>query len=519
MTDHDSELDSDHDSEHIHQVVVIGAGLGGLAVGIELLRDGVDDLVVLESADAVGGVWRENLYPNCACDVPAHLYSFSFAPNSEWSSNYAPQREILAYAQEVARRTGLVDKVRFGQRVASATWDDDRGVWVLATGSGRRVTARHVVSAMGQLNRPLVPELPGLETFAGPVVHTARWDPGLDITGRRVLVVGAAASAVQVVPYVVEHAAQTVSLVRTPPYVMPKPEEWYGEADKARFREHPELMARIRARLYDEWNDSAHAQSVMDETFLDTAERAWREHMESQVADPALRRVLTPRYRFGCRRPVVSNDYYPALADRRTTVVDSGAARFTPERVVTDDGREFPVDVVVLATGFLATDLLGHVAIRGTGGRLLSEQWHGTPTAYRGTLVPHFPNFYVMYGPNTQVSGSVLGILEAQARFVAGCLRLAGDSGRIEVGERAHHEFNRELGEALDRSVFVQGGCSSWYRVGGTGRVVVKWPGTLARFEQLLERPDPRHLVGLPQEATRELAQEVPEEVPEEVMA
>jgi len=488
-------------------VAVIGAGFGGIAAGAELIRRGFDrseDLLVLESAREVGGVWRENVYPDCACDVDAHLYSFSFAPNPEWSTNFAPQAEILAYAEQVASSTGVADRIRFEQQVRRMEWDAERRAWSVHTESGEVFSAEHVISAVGQLNRPAFPRLPGMEDFRGPMVHTAQWDPSLDVTGKRVLVVGAGASAIQVVPWMVPRASQTITLVRTAPYVMPKPQEWYAEEDRARFRSDPGLLAQDRARLNDEWNRSAHAQSVMDEEFLSTAERTWREHMESAVADEELRRILTPDYRFGCRRPVVSNDYYPALADPRTTVIASGAARFTERGVITEDGQEIEVDIVVLATGFLATDILGGIEVRGSDGQLLSQKWQSGPAAYQGTLVPGFPNFYVLYGPNTQVSGSIIGILEAQAEYVVKCIEASrANRAPVDVTEAAFDRYNDELDRALGASVFVQGGCQSFYRMGGSGRVVVKWPGSLERFEQMLAEPSLADLGLEPAEALR----------------
>ncbi|MGO2097293.1 MAG: flavin-containing monooxygenase, partial [Candidatus Microbacterium stercoravium] len=404
-----------------YETIIVGAGFSGIAAAHELLGHGRDDFLVLEQGDAVGGVWRDNVYPNAACDVQAHLYSLSFAPNAEWSSNYAKQPEIWAYQNRVVDELGIRDRIRFHSTLRTASWDAEAGEWELELTDGATLRARFVIAAVGALNRPLIPDFPDIDSYRGEIVHTAEWHPGVSMVGKRVAVIGAGASAIQVVPAAVEVADAVFVSIRTAPHVMPKPEELYDEGDKQRFRDHPVELARRRRELYEYWNASTHAQAVMDEEFLAEAERMWQEHMEAAITDPALRLILTPDSRFGCRRPVVSNDFYPALADARTTVSPHAVVGFTKDGVRTAEGGEWKADLVVLATGFRATEMFEGIEVRDGDGHTLSAVWHAGdgPEAFRGTIARGFPNLFLMTGPNTQASGSIIGVIEAQASYVA----------------------------------------------------------------------------------------------------
>ncbi|WP_291048973.1 NAD(P)/FAD-dependent oxidoreductase [Herbiconiux sp.] len=479
-------------SPRVVETVIAGVGFSGLSAAHELIAHGRDDFLLLEKADEAGGVWRDNVYPNAACDVPAHLYSLSFAQSPEWSSNYALQAEILDYNNRVIDELGIRERILFGTALEKAVWDAGRARWRLSLSTGESIECRFLVSALGTLNQPLIPDLPGLDEFEGRIVHTAEWPADLDLAGKRVAVIGAGASAIQVVPHAVQVASQVLVSIRTAPHVMPKPEELYDEAAKQRFREHPEQLVALRREQYDYWNHSTHAQAVMDEEFLANAERVWKEHMESAIADPELRRILTPGSRFGCRRPVVSNAFYPALASPKTTVFDTAITRLTPTGVVSERGEKWAADVVVLATGFRATEMLSHVTFVGEGGRPLTEEWsEGGPQAYKGTLVKGFPNLFLITGPNTQASGSIIGVIEAQTGFVARLMDDADAQGAdaVAVTPEAQAAFDDELTDMMARSVWEIGGCESWYRIGGTGRVVTKWPGSLDEFERVLARP------------------------------
>ncbi len=484
-----------------HETVIVGVGFSGLSAAHDLLAHGREDFILLEKSDAIGGVWRDNVYPNAACDVQAHLYSLSFSQNAEWSSNFAPQREIWEYQERVADELGIRDRIRYESQLVAARWVAEDREWELTLSTGARLRARFLISAIGALNQPLIPRLEDADRYQGEVVHTAQWHDGVSMAGKRVAVIGAGASAIQVVPAAVEAADAVLVSVRTPPHVMPKPEELYTEEDKQFFRDHPEELLRRRQELYDYWNFSTHAQAVMDEEFLSAAEATWKQHMESAVADPELRRILTPHSRFGCRRPVVSNVFYPALADPKTTVTPSAVVGLTRTGVRMADGTEWDADLVVYATGFRATEMFDSVEFRGEGGHTLVEQWSTVegPEAFQGTLVRGFPNLFLLTGPNTQASGSIIGVIEAQTSYVARLLDFADRVGAdaLAVTDAAQQSFNALMDEMMSRSVWEVGGCESWYKVGGTGRVAIKWPGNLAEFERMLAelRPDDYRLL------------------------
>lgn len=483
-----------------HETVIVGVGFSGIAMAHDLIADGRRDFILLEKAHAIGGVWRDNVYPNAACDVQAHLYSLSFAQSAEWSSNFAGQEEIWAYQNGVVDDLGIRDRIRLETALVSAQWLIDQDRWELTLSNRERLQCRFLVSAIGSLNQPRVPALEGFDDYQGELVHTAQWHEGISLGGKRVAVVGAGASAIQVVPAAVDEADAVFVSVRTPPHVMPKPEEFYGEKEKQFFRDHPEELQRRRRELYDYWNHSTHSQAVMDEEFLSTAEATWKAHMESAVADPELRRLLTPDSRFGCRRPVVSNHWYPALADPKTHVTASGVVGLTERGVRTADGEEWDADIVVLATGFRATDMLDSIDVRGLGGRTLREAWTDGPEGFNATLVTEFPNLFIMTGPNYQASGSIIGIIEAQAAYIAELMRFADAHGAaaVTVTDRAQEEFNETLQQMMARTVWEAGGCHSFYRIAGDGRVAVKWPGSLSEFEAALAglRPEDYRLLG-----------------------
>ena len=480
------------------ETIIVGTGFSGLSAAHELLAAGRTDFLLIDQADQVGGVWRDNQYPNAACDVPAHLYSLSFAPNTEWSSNYAPWHEILAYMNRVVDDLGIRGRIRFATQLVAATWQEQSGEWLLTLADASTVHCRYLISAVGALSRPLIPELPGMEEFGGEILHTAQWHEGVKLAGKRAAVIGAGASAVQVLPYAVDTAAEVLAVVRTPPYVMPKPEELYDEPAKAKFRADPGELLRRRQEHYDGFNVATEAQATMDPVFLDKAEADWRTHMESAISDPDLRRVLTPDYRWGCRRPVVSNIYYPALADPKTTVWDVGIVAMTPTGVVGSDGREWDADVVILATGFRGTELFDGVDYIGMDGQQLSKEWATAPEAWKGTLVAGFPNLFLITGPNTQASGSIIGIIEAQTRMSVALMDLADRvdaTASVAVTRDAQHRYNEWLDITMAGTVWQIGGCASWYRIGGTGKVVTKYPGSSASFEAVTADLNPADLV------------------------
>ncbi len=473
------------------EIAIIGAGLGGLAAGYELRERGIDDFVILDRGERLGGVWRENHYPNVACDTPIELYAFSFHQGTNWSQNFAAGSEILAYLEDIARRYDLERRIELQTDVTSARWDEHEQCWTLTAADGRAWTARFVIWAGGLLSQPRFPDLPGKDGFHGVVVHTAQWIEGLDLSGKNVAVVGGGASSIQMLPYAAEHAKQVYAFIRTPSHVLPKPERMYGDADRVRFASGSSEQLEIRNRLSDEMEDIARARFPMNEAFIESIETRWRAFMEAEVHDPALRALLTPNYRFSCRRPLVSNEYYSVFNRANVTTIGSGLASLTEHSAVAEDGRAFDVDVVILATGYDAAGMLGRFDVTGRNGHRLADAWKAYPEAYFGTVVNGFPNFFLVNGPNLGAP-AVTEIVEAQTKYIAACVEYvaAHDVGSIEIKAHVQEAFNRDLQSRFAESVLLRGGCTSWYRAaGGTGPVFSHWPGTLGALKDAVAAP------------------------------
>ena len=474
--------------EH-HEVAIVGAGFGGLGMAIRLRRSG-RRFVVLEKADRVGGTWRENTYPGAGCDVPSHLYSFSFHPG-RWARRYAGQAEILRYLEELAEAHGLGPHLRFGAEVRSAEFDEDTGAWRLVTGDGRALTAGAVVSSVGQLNRPALAEIPGRERFLGPSWHTAHWHHDCPLDGRRVAVIGTGASAIQVVPEIAPRAGRLHVFQRSAPYVIPKPDRPYGRLARALFARVPLLRRADRLRIYL-LGELLAAALVGSPALRRTLESRWRSFMESQVADPELRARCTPDYVVGCKRILFSNDWYPALQRPSVELVTEPVTAITEHGVRTADGAEREVDAIVHATGFQATGFLQPMRVTGLGGRDLHEAWRDGAEAYRGVVVSGFPNFFMLYGPNTNLgSNSIIYMLEAQIGYVDRAL----DALRrrrlrwLDVRGEVQAEFNRWVDALSSRTVW-ETGCHSWYTTGG--RNTNNWPTFPFRYRRQMRRFDLR---------------------------
>lgn len=469
------------------RVVVIGAGFGGLGVAHALLEAGVRDVTVLERADDVGGVWRDNTYPGAACDVPSPLYSWSWAVNPSWSRRYGRQPEILAYIRRAADEHGLRDLVRTGVTVTALRYDDGR--WRVRTeqdGVEAELEADIVVAATGQLSNPAIPDLPGADDFAGPAFHSAQWRHDVDLRGRRVAVIGTGASAVQFVPGIVDEVGQMTVFQRSAPYVVLRPDRLYSRLHHTLFRRFPAVLAFERRAVYELtelFNRALEGTSRVRRPLLAAIRAVWRGHLRRQVRDPELRRKLVPGYELGCKRLLFSNDWYPALDREHVDVVTEKVTGIEPAGVRTADGRLHEADVIVWGTGFRATDFLGGLDVRGPGGTPLAEAWTGGARAHLGITVAGFPNLFVVYGPNTNLGGSsIVGMLEAQAGWIAQVARRLQDHGvrsvavRPDVYERYDSEMQGRLGSG------VWSGCDSWYRDGA--RITTNWPGTVGEYKR-----------------------------------
>lgn len=456
-------------------------------MGVKLKEAGFDDFVILERSDGVGGTWRRNTYPGAACDIQSALYSFSFEVKVDWSRPYAPQPEILAYMEGIAEKYGLIPHCRFGSDVVRATWDDSESSWTLQMGSGDRVQADVVVSALGMFNDLAWPDTPGLDHFAGTKFHSARWDWDHDLRGRHVAVIGSAASAVQFVPEIVKEADQVHLFQRTANWVLPKEDEPYTEEQLASFRADPSLVLGRRDYLF------RIVEATM--TFNDPALCAERQAVAlaaiDVVSDPAVRRKLVPDHPWGCKRPLFSNDFYPAFNRPNLELVTERIERITEDAVVTADGTERTVDTLILATGFTATKYLSAIDVVGSGGRQIDDVWRDGATAHLGVTTAGFPNLFMLYGPNTN-NGSILTMIEYQVAHVMAHLHRMIDEGLawVDVKPEAMESYNRRVQEAIEGVTVWQAGCNGYYRT-PSGRVVTQWPFSMTEFRRRTEVVDP----------------------------
>jgi cation diffusion facilitator CzcD-associated flavoprotein CzcO len=468
--------------------VIVGAGFGGIAAAVELLDRGIRDVTVLEKADRLGGVWRDNTYPGAACDVPSSLYSYSFAPNPTWQRRYAEQPDILDYLERVATERDLVELVHTGIEVTDASYDESTGRWRVraTTCAGEVVTYECdvLVTAVGQLSRPSMPALPGTDTFTGPAFHSARWDHETDLTGKRIAVVGTGASAIQFVPHLQRVAERVTVFQRSAPFVVPKPDRAYRALHHRAFRSLPRTqgLGRETTRALSELLNETLAE---DTAFTKAFVAAFRLHLWHQVRDPGLRARLLPDYPVGCKRLLFSNDWYPALTQPNVEVVADRIAEVTQDGIRTTDGTLHETDVIVYGTGFRATELLAPMLITGREGRTLHEEWTDGARAYLGMTVPGFPNLFCVYGPNTNLGGSsILSMIECQTGYLGQAVELLADGrlNAVEVRPEVADRFDRELQERLSRSVWAAG-CTSWYQT-PSGRITANWPGRVSEYRQ-----------------------------------
>ncbi|WP_083441583.1 flavin-containing monooxygenase [Nitriliruptor alkaliphilus] len=464
------------------RVGVIGTGFSGVAIAAELQTLGIHSFTMLEKADEIGGVWRDNTYPGAACDVPSHLYAFSWKPESDWSLRFAPQAEIHAYLQDAARERGLLPHIRFGVEVVRAVWSDTAATWHVHLDTGEIVTFDVLVAGTGQLNRPAIPALPGIDGFTGLHFHSARWDHAADLEGRDMVVIGTGASAIQFVPHLAETAQQVTVVQRSAPWVVPKADRAYSARQRATFARVPGYARAYRAFQYLRYESRWPAFSG-NALAGRAATAIARRHMESSVHDPELRERLTPDHPIGCKRILQSNDWYPALARPNVDVVDGRVTRVEADAVVLDDGTRLPCDTIVWGTGFKTTEFLAPIELRGRGGTDLNDAWRDGAEAHLGITVAGFPNLFLMYGPNTNLGhNSIIFMLECQARYIGQAVaRMAEDDlASIEVREDVHRRFNDSLQRRLQGSVWA-GGCDSWY-VDEHGRIVNNWAGTTLEY-------------------------------------
>jgi len=459
--------------------LIIGAGFSGLGAGIKLRQAGHDDLVILERAEDVGGTWRDNTYPGCRCDVQSNLYSYSFDPKPDWSETYPSQPELWEYLQQVVRKNNLRRYLRFGHEVIDARWDGGARRWLVSTTKGQ-FAARYLIAGVGALVEPSLPDIPGIQTFGGTIMHSARWDHGWQAAGRRVAVVGTGASAIQIVPSIQPEVEHLTVFQRTAPFVVPHTNHPVKPAIKTMYRLFPPTQRVSRSLVY--WLRELLAIGfTRNPKILKRAEVAWRMHMERAVSDPVMRAQLTPTYDLGCKRVLPSNDFYPAMAKANVSLVTEKIIEMRPDAVVTADGTVHAVDTVILATGFHVTDNPMLRKICGKDGQTLADSWRAT---YLGTVVPGFPNYFQLTGANTGLGhSSMLLMIESQLRYmIDGIATAQAGYGTFEVRREVAAAYNAELQRRLARTVWSSG-CSSWY-LDGEGRNVTLWPGFTFEFRR-----------------------------------
>ncbi|MBS62097.1 NAD(P)/FAD-dependent oxidoreductase [Salinisphaera sp.] len=475
-----------------HDVAIIGAGFGGIGMAIALKQRGKHSLVILEKEGEVGGAWRDNTYPGAACDVPSRLYSFSFAKKFDWSRRFAPQAEIFAYLRQCADDYGLHPHLRFNTEVEQARFDEAAGLWHIRTPHGE-IHARVLITATGQLNRPAWPSIPGRERFQGPAFHSARWDHDVDLVGKTVAVVGTGASAIQFVPEVAKQAKKVRLFQRSAAYVIPKPDRVYSSAEQKLMERMPLLQKLDRGRIYAQ-NEARVLGFTAVQSAMGFYQRLFKRYLKRCISDPQLREKLTPDYPLGCKRILISNDYFQAIERYGIEVHTGGVGAITETGVVDAKGQHHEADVLIYGTGFQATDFLAPMTILGREGRDLNDAWRDGAEAYLGINVHGFPNMFMLYGPNTNLGhNSIVYMLESQIAYVMSALEVLEQGGHrfMDVDADVQDRFNSDLQEQIRHTVWDKD-CHSWYKT-ESGKNTNNWPGftfTYRRRTQTLDTRD-----------------------------
>jgi cation diffusion facilitator CzcD-associated flavoprotein CzcO len=482
-------------------IAIVGAGFGGLAAALELKHAGIDSFALLERADEVGGVWQANTYPGAACDVPSVIYQFSRHLKPDWSRRFGSQTEIRDYLRDVSIDGGVRDHIRFGTEVVSATFDEDAARWDVQTAGGETLTVDVLICATGQLSRPKLPDVPGRETFAGAQFHSAEWDHAAELAGKRVVVVGGGASAVQVVPAIADDVEHVTVVQRSPSWIVNKYDWTPSRFERAVLRRIPALQRFYHQAMW--WWFESRYPLVLRRT--DPLRRVWegrrRRSIRRIVKDPAKVAAATPDYALGCNRILLSSDWYPTLARPDVDVVGAGVSALTPTGVVTSDGREIEADVVVWCTGFTATEYLAPIRITGRDGIEIRDAWAAGPEAYLGLATPGFPNLFMSYGPNTgSLTNTIISLLEYQARYMRQAIEHVGRAGHaVEIRREVHDAFNADLQSRLGRTVFTTG-CPGWYTT-DAGRVTTVWAGSHVEYRRRTRVFDPTVYAHVPARA------------------
>ncbi len=482
-------VDADASTRHV-RVAIVGAGFSGLGLAIRLKQSGLDNFVVLERAAELAGTWRDNTYPGCACDVPSHLYSYSFALNPNWSRRFSPQREIWDYLRRCARRFGVEPSIQYNSEVQDARWDEEAQRWRITTSQGS-LTADILALGNGPLSEPSLPKIPGIEGFEGTLFHSARWDHEHNLSGERVAVIGTGASAIQFVPHIQPLMGQLTLFQRTPPWIMPRDDHAIAKWQKDLFQRLPITQRLVRDAIY--WQREVGALAlVYRPALVRGVQRQSLRHLAKQVADPELRAKLTPHYTMGCKRILLSDDFYPAVSQSNVEVVTDSIREVRAHSIITEDGTEREVDTIIFATGFHVTDMPAAGYVHGRDGRSLADVWRTDPQAYLGATVAGFPNLFLLIGPNTGLGHtSMIFMIESQIAYILDCLRLMQKrhARTVEVRPEVQKTFNEKLQQRMRGTVWTSG-CNSWY-LDASGHNTALWPGFTWEYWLRTRRFDP----------------------------
>ena len=467
-----------------YDAIVLGAGLGGLCMAIQLRQRGNDNFIVLEKGADVGGTWRDNSYPGCACDVQSHMYSFSFEGKADWTKRYAPWHEIRDYILKTTDKYGIRPFCRFNQEVTSAHFDEKTGLWDVGTTTGEHYVCRHFIIASGPLHVPQIPDIKGLDTFKGKVFHSARWDHEYDLKGKNVVSIGSGGSAIQYCPEIAPDVNQLYVFQRTPAWVIPRDERKYSSLTKEVFKRFPLLRKAYRARLY--WTNESRVWPLFNPSLARGLQKLAEASIRFQVKDSALAKKLTPEYTLGCKRILISNKWYPMFNRKNVELVTEGIQEVREHSVITKDGKERPADCIILGTGFIVDPriYMSNFPVTGLGGRDLREDWKDHSEAYFGASVSGYPNLWQLVGPNAGLGhNSIIFMIEAQVDYILRCMEDMSARGAIamDVRPEVQREFNQNLQKAFDNTVWTTGGCASWYQQ-ADGQNFALWPKSTWRF-------------------------------------
>jgi len=477
---------------HPYEQIIVGAGFSGLCMGIKLKEAGMNDFVILERRHHLGGTWYDNSYPGAACDVESHLYSYSFAPNPDWSRQFSPQEEILHYMEHCAEKYKLTPHIRLNMNITKAVFDEKEGMWSVTAASGETFTAKVLVTCSGGLSEPARPDIKGLDTFEGKVFHSAKWDKSYDINGKKVAVIGTGASAIQIVPAIVSQVAHLDLFQRTAPWILPKRDKEISAFRRSMYRYLPFTRKLYRTRLY--WVHELLAIGfVVNPKVMKMGGKLVIRHLNSSVKNEALREKLTPHYTLGCKRILLSNDYYPAMEHPNLSLVTEGIQEINKTGVLTKDGVQHDTDAIILATGFQAAEGVLRFDMKGLGGIDLNEAWQDGAEAYLGTSIAGFPNMFMVVGPNTGLGhSSMILMIEAQVNYIMQALKALKQKGAkyTDVKKEVEKKYNDELQFHLSKTVWQSGGCMSWYQM-KNGKNVTLWPGFTFTFMKKTKHFEP----------------------------